>query len=45
MYAYYGQERDFKKLQEMNVNLTGRVMLIRAGRISFAEKVGGFSKN
>lgn len=42
LYAYYGEEKDFKLLRNMNINLSGRVMLVRAGKISFAEKVGGF---
>lgn len=42
LYAYYGQEIDFRLLRDKNINLNGRVMLVRAGRISFAEKVGGF---
>lgn len=44
MYAYYGQENDFRSLWDKNINLSGRVILVRAGRISFAEKVGGFNK-
>lgn len=28
-------------LRRINADLSGRVMLVRAGRISFAEKVGG----
>lgn len=45
LYAYYGQESDFKVLRDKNINLTGRVLLVRAGNISFAEKVGGFNKD
>lgn len=45
LYAYYGQEEDFMLLRDKNINLNGRVMLVRAGRNSFAEKVGGFSRN
>lgn len=45
LYAYYGQESDFILLRDKNINLTGRVLLVRAGKISFAEKVGGFSKD
>lgn len=42
LYAHYGQESDFRLLRDKNINLNGRVMLVRAGRITFAEKVGGF---
>lgn len=45
LYAYYGQEEDFMLLRDKNINLKGRVMLVRAGRNSFAEKVSGFSRN
>uniref|UniRef100_A0AAR2K048 Transferrin receptor protein 1 n=1 Tax=Pygocentrus nattereri TaxID=42514 RepID=A0AAR2K048_PYGNA len=39
LYAYYGQVGDFKKLQDLNINPSGRIILVRAGNISFAEKV------
>lgn len=42
LYASYGQEGDFRLLRDKNVNMNRRVMLVRAGKISFAEKVGGF---
>lgn len=42
MYAHYGQEEDFALLRSQPIDMNGRVMLVRAGRISFAEKVGGF---
>lgn len=42
MYAYYGKENDFRLLQDKNINFNGRVVLVRAGSISLAEKVGGF---
>ncbi|XP_023277625.1 transferrin receptor protein 1-like [Seriola lalandi dorsalis] len=38
VYAHYGQESDLTFLQGRNINLNGRVVLVRAGRISFAEK-------
>lgn len=41
MYAFYGEESHFNQLRDLNVNMSGRVMLVRAGKISFAEKVGG----
>lgn len=44
MYGYYGRENDFMLLQDKNIDLNGRVMLLRAGQNSFAEKVGGFRK-
>uniref|UniRef100_A0A3Q3F7E6 Transferrin receptor protein 1 n=1 Tax=Labrus bergylta TaxID=56723 RepID=A0A3Q3F7E6_9LABR len=44
LYAYYGQENDFKILQDKSINMNGRVMLIRAGRISLAEKVANAAK-
>lgn len=42
LYAHYGQEDDLRQLKDMNIDMNNRVMLVRAGRISFAEKVGGF---
>ncbi|XP_073347503.1 transferrin receptor protein 1-like [Pagrus major] len=44
LYAYYGQENDFRVLRDKNINLTGRVLLVRAGKISFAEKVANAAK-
>ncbi|XP_071346594.1 transferrin receptor protein 1-like [Trachinotus anak] len=44
VYAHYGQERDLMLLQNKNINLSGRVVLVRAGRISFAEKVANAAK-
>lgn len=44
LYAYYGQENDFKALRNLKVDLNGRVVLVRAGRISFAEKVANAAK-
>uniref|UniRef100_A0AAZ1XMR4 Transferrin receptor protein 1 n=1 Tax=Oreochromis aureus TaxID=47969 RepID=A0AAZ1XMR4_OREAU len=41
LYARYGEEKELKQLKDMNIDMNGRVMLVRAGRISFAEKVGG----
>ncbi|KAM9844896.1 transferrin receptor protein 1-like isoform 2-T2 [Aulostomus maculatus] len=40
----YGRDEDFMLLQRMNVNLSGKVMLIRTGKISFAEKVANAAK-
>ncbi|KAL7850974.1 hypothetical protein AOLI_G00213300 [Acnodon oligacanthus] len=39
LYAYYGQMDDLRRLQDLNIDLTGRVLLVRAGKISPAEKV------
>uniref|UniRef100_A0AAZ1X8F4 Transferrin receptor protein 1 n=1 Tax=Oreochromis aureus TaxID=47969 RepID=A0AAZ1X8F4_OREAU len=44
LYARYGQEEDLKQLKDMNIDMNGRVMLVRAGRISFAEKVASAAK-
>lgn len=44
MYAFYGEENNLRLLKSRNVNMTGRVILVKTGRISFAEKVGGLSK-
>ncbi|XP_054625538.1 transferrin receptor 1a [Dunckerocampus dactyliophorus] len=44
LYAHYGQESDFRLLRDRNINMSGRVMLIRAGLISFAEKVANAAK-
>ncbi|XP_030607287.1 transferrin receptor protein 1-like isoform X2 [Archocentrus centrarchus] len=44
LYARYGQENDFRQLKNMSINMNGRVMLVRAGRISFAEKVANAAK-
>ncbi|XP_039878359.1 transferrin receptor protein 1-like [Simochromis diagramma] len=44
LYAHYGQEEDFQQLKNMNIDMNNRVMLVRAGRISFAEKVANAAK-
>ncbi|KAL3054710.1 hypothetical protein OYC64_017614 [Pagothenia borchgrevinki] len=44
LYAFYGEEENFRLLKSRNVNMTGRVMLVRTGRISFAEKVANAAK-
>ncbi|XP_013869286.1 transferrin receptor protein 1 [Austrofundulus limnaeus] len=44
LYASYGQEGDFRLLRDKNINMNGRVMLVRAGKISFAEKVANAAK-
>uniref|UniRef100_A0A3Q3F7D1 Transferrin receptor protein 1 n=1 Tax=Kryptolebias marmoratus TaxID=37003 RepID=A0A3Q3F7D1_KRYMA len=44
LYASYGQEGDFRLLRDKSVNMNGRVMLVRAGKISPAEKVANAAK-
>ncbi|XP_071383486.1 transferrin receptor protein 1-like [Centroberyx affinis] len=44
LYAYYGQASDFRLLQDKNINLNGRVIVVRAGKISYAEKVANAAK-
>lgn len=42
LYAYYGREDDLRTLQDLGIDMKDRVLLIRAGKNSYAEKVGGF---
>ncbi|KAM9322781.1 transferrin receptor protein 1-like [Pholidichthys leucotaenia] len=44
LYANYGEEQDFRQLRDKNINMQGRVMLVRAGKISFAEKVANAAR-
>ncbi|XP_038134815.1 transferrin receptor 1a [Cyprinodon tularosa] len=44
LYARYGQEADFRQLRGQNVDMNGRVMLVRRGKISYAEKVANAAK-
>ncbi|XP_054889541.1 transferrin receptor protein 1-like [Poeciliopsis prolifica] len=44
LYAHYGEDNDFQVLLDKNINMSGRVMLIRAGKISFAEKVANAAR-
>uniref|UniRef100_A0A8C4ZXJ5 Transferrin receptor protein 1 n=1 Tax=Gadus morhua TaxID=8049 RepID=A0A8C4ZXJ5_GADMO len=39
LYAYYGRMDDFEMLKDFNMLLSGRVVLVKAGKISFADKV------
>ncbi|XP_051990199.1 transferrin receptor protein 1-like [Xyrauchen texanus] len=39
LYAYYGRADDFRHLQDKNIDVNGKVILVRAGLLSFAEKV------
>ncbi|CAL8325006.1 unnamed protein product [Arctogadus glacialis] len=43
-YAYYGRKEDFKKLDDYNLVLSGRVVLVKAGKISFADKVANAAR-
>lgn len=43
MYANYGEPQDLKTLEKNKVNLNGTVVLMRAGKISMAQKVVLFS--
>ncbi|XP_061588958.1 transferrin receptor protein 1-like [Cololabis saira] len=44
LYAHYGQESEFRQLRNRNIDVSGRVVLVRAGKISFAEKVANAAK-
>lgn len=39
VYGNYGRPEDLDAVQKENVGLTGSVLLLRAGKISFAEQV------
>ncbi|OQR82800.1 N-acetylated-alpha-linked acidic dipeptidase-like protein [Achlya hypogyna] len=39
VYAHYGRTEDYEKLRSAGVNMTGKVILVRMGRISLAAKV------
>ncbi|XP_038273689.1 transferrin receptor protein 1 isoform X2 [Dermochelys coriacea] len=39
VYANYGRAEDFQELNKMDIPINGSVVLVRAGKISFAEKV------
>ncbi|KAM8953088.1 transferrin receptor protein 1 [Pelodytes ibericus] len=39
VYAHYGRTEDFKKLQSLNIKVSGSLVLVRSGLISFCEKV------
>lgn len=38
MYGNYGRQEDLDFLQKNNIELNGSVLLLRAGKISFAEQ-------
>ncbi|XP_029970573.1 transferrin receptor protein 1-like [Salarias fasciatus] len=44
LYGQYGQESDFSSLRDKNIDMNGRVLLVRAGRISLAEKVANAAR-
>ncbi|XP_072297218.1 transferrin receptor protein 1-like [Eucyclogobius newberryi] len=44
LYAHYGRESDFSLLRDKSIPMNGRVMLVRAGLISFAEKVANAAR-
>lgn len=39
MYGNYGREEDLDVLQKKNIELKGCVLLLRSGKITFAEQV------
>ena len=39
MYGNYGRPEDLDVLQKKNISLNGSVLLLRAGKISYAEQV------
>ncbi|XP_043540878.1 transferrin receptor protein 2-like [Chiloscyllium plagiosum] len=39
VYGYYGRNEDFETLKKHNVPVQGNIVILRVGRISFAEKV------
>uniref|UniRef100_A0A8C2EA63 Transferrin receptor protein 1 n=1 Tax=Cyprinus carpio TaxID=7962 RepID=A0A8C2EA63_CYPCA len=43
LYAHYGRAEDFRRLQDRNIDVNGKVVLVRAGLLSFAEKVGSLT--
>ncbi|XP_031415391.1 transferrin receptor 1a isoform X2 [Clupea harengus] len=44
LYAYYGRLEDFADLKDLSIDLNGKIILVRAGEISFAEKVDNAAK-
>uniref|UniRef100_A0A672S0W4 Transferrin receptor protein 1 n=1 Tax=Sinocyclocheilus grahami TaxID=75366 RepID=A0A672S0W4_SINGR len=39
LYAHYGRTEDFRRLRELNIDVNGKAVLVRAGLLSFSEKV------
>ncbi|XP_060098825.1 transferrin receptor protein 1 [Heteronotia binoei] len=44
VYANFGRSEDFNTLREKNISVNGTVILVRAGKITFAEKVANAQK-
>uniref|UniRef100_A0A6Q2WSZ2 Transferrin receptor protein 1 n=1 Tax=Esox lucius TaxID=8010 RepID=A0A6Q2WSZ2_ESOLU len=44
LHGNYGEVDDLNKLQDKNIALDGRVLLVKAGKIGFAEKVANAAK-
>ncbi|KAJ8396784.1 hypothetical protein AAFF_G00013830 [Aldrovandia affinis] len=44
VYVHYGQPDDFKYVMDMKIDLNGAIVLLRAGKMSFAEKVANAAK-
>ncbi|XP_053083462.1 transferrin receptor protein 1 isoform X2 [Pangasianodon hypophthalmus] len=44
LYAYYGREDDLRTLQDIGIDMKERVLLVRAGKNSYAEKVANAAK-
>ncbi|KAK6302288.1 hypothetical protein J4Q44_G00266430 [Coregonus suidteri] len=44
LHSNYGQMDDLRKLQDKDIALDGRVLLVKTGKISFAEKVANAAK-
>lgn len=43
MYAHFGREQDFKKLEELGVSVKGKIVLARYGEVFRANIVSDFS--
>ena len=39
MYAYYGREEDYRQLEALNINISGRIVLVRYGKMFRGTKV------
>nr|XP_033813942.1 transferrin receptor protein 1 [Geotrypetes seraphini]XP_033813943.1 transferrin receptor protein 1 [Geotrypetes seraphini] len=39
VYAYYGRKEDFQELAQKNIDVSGCLVIVRAGKNTFAEKV------
>ncbi|XP_058274138.1 transferrin receptor protein 1-like isoform X2 [Hemibagrus wyckioides] len=44
LYVHYGRDEDLRHLQDLSIDMSGRVLLVRAGKISYAEKVANAVK-